>query len=93
MVPTREGEARDLRVPSQMQPEDQSAQLFGGWGPDGQTVFVRKISTNKTKEAELWLVPVNGGSPKKLVGDVAVTGLMGAGPDGRHFVYTVPEVR
>jgi len=63
------------------------------WTPDGRNVlFVRPTSPNSSK-TELWLIPIQGGEPRKLelmaenMHDLCVH------PDGRHIAFTAGQTK
>jgi Tol biopolymer transport system component len=63
------------------------------WTPDSSAVLVRKY-LGTSGGSELWLVPVNGGVPRKL--DIDLTGAIGGqlgkirlSPDGKRLAYVV----
>jgi hypothetical protein len=100
LIPTAGGEARELlRVPSEVKAEDLNNRNLGqnitvlGWAPDGRSLLVRKVPSDRTKEVELWLVPLNGGESRKIVGDadIPANAAFSFSPDGRHFAYIINE--
>jgi len=58
------------------------------WAPDGQGVLFVKQPDARDPMTELWLVPVQGGEPRKL--DLKAEGIrdLRVHPDGRHIAYT-----
>ena len=99
LIPTAGGEARELtRVLSEVEPErlnfpalEQIVQPIL-WTPDSQSLLLHKVPTHRTKDGELWLVPVNGGEPKRIIGDGKLLfGSISKSPDGHRFVYAVTE--
>jgi Tol biopolymer transport system component len=98
VIPTAGGEPRELiRVPSEVRPEDLNNRFLGqavwppAWAPDSQSVVVRKNPADKTKDGELWLVPLNGAPPRSTDGRIPQTVGLLVSPDGRHFACTVTE--
>ncbi len=67
------------------------------WTPTSDAVIVRKYATPRTGPSsggELWLIPLNGGAPRRLDVDLsaAVDGQLGKirlSPDGRQLAYVV----
>ena len=57
------------------------------WAPDGQSLLFTRQPAGNAK-AELWLISVQGGAPRKL--DLAAEGMREPSihPDGRHIAYT-----
>ena len=70
--------------------DGESFHVFSGlpWTPDSRAVIVRK-----QKPSELWLVPIDGGAPRKLDVDVrtwspGAAGLATLSPDGKQLAFT-----
>ena len=63
------------------------------WMPDGRAVLVTKILNDSHTESELWLVPIDGGQPRKMDFDPSNFRLGGVNPDGRQiaFVFVAGE--
>jgi Tol biopolymer transport system component len=64
--------------------------MFGtlAWTPDGRSVlFARKINSGSLK-TELWLVPIQGGEPRKLELTAENMRDLSVHPDGRHIAFT-----
>ena len=70
------------------------------WTPDGQAILMRSYRNRQ----ELWVLPIAGGSPRKIDIDIkgwapGPVGTISLHPDGRQLVYTQvredrgPEVR
>ena len=58
------------------------------WAPDGQGVLFVKQPDPKSQTTELWLVPVQGGEPRKLDLAGPVIREVRVHPDGRRIAYT-----
>jgi Tol biopolymer transport system component len=88
VLPAAGGEARDVLQGVQMPIPGSVA-----WTPDGLSLLFTRKPNPRGSETELWLVPVQGGEPRKLdltadnICDVRVH------PDGRHIAYTAGEDR
>jgi serine/threonine protein kinase/Tol biopolymer transport system component len=69
----------------QIVPPQPGVELLGATvTPDGTFVdFVRRQISPETKAAELWRVPFLGGTPKRMIDDIA--SLVGWSPDGRRM--------
>jgi hypothetical protein len=101
LIPLDGGEPRDLmRVPQNLQSGGGYDVLYPlGVVSGGSAVLVAKSTREPLgeREADLWLVPLLGGEPRKI-GDL---GFMGSGrfdekalsPDGRNLAYYVMEGR
>jgi hypothetical protein len=79
LIPTAGGSPRELmHTPF-------SFVRVSGWSPDSRRLLVQDATT--TREAEIWLVPLNG-QPKRLVGEASIPlkGAILVSPDGRHFL-------
>lgn len=98
LIPTSGGEPRELmRVPADVPSGDLAdntkGQRIGAatWMPDSRSLIVRK-SLAGAEEAELWQVPIDGGTPRKL--DSPLKGRILAfklSPDGRQVAYRFQE--
>jgi Tol biopolymer transport system component len=88
VLPAEGGDARDLLRGVEMPFPGSVA-----WTPDGLNLLVSKKPNPRSSATELWLVPVQGGEPRKLdlvadnICDVRVH------PDGRHVAYTAGKDR
>jgi Tol biopolymer transport system component len=91
LIPTDGGESRELTLSSGVNSGVRSLGI-PAWTPDGRSLLLRKTPSDSTKEAELWLVPLSGGSPKRITGDgsIPTRAQMSVSPDGR-FVHTIAE--
>ncbi len=84
VMPAAGGEARELLR------GDGSSFESGkiAWAPDGQSVLLARRASPGGSKDELWLVPVQGGEPRKL----GITGEnmrhLSVHPDGRHIAFT-----
>jgi len=84
VMPAAGGEARELLR------GDGSSFESGkiAWAPDGQSVLLARRASPGGSQDELWLVPVQGGEPRKL----GITGEnmrhLSVHPDGRHIAFT-----
>ena len=83
VVPAAGGAAREVLRSAQL-----AWPISIAWAPDGQGLLFVKQPDAKNPMTELWLVPIQGGEPRKL-------GLTAEGmrdlhihPDGRHVAYT-----
>jgi Tol biopolymer transport system component len=86
VMPAEGGDARDLLRLN----ESKLPSSFGtiDWTPDGQGVlFVRQTSPVGFK-SELWLIPVQGGEPRKLELTAENMHDLSVHPDGRHIAFT-----
>jgi Tol biopolymer transport system component len=88
VLPAEGGEARDVLRGVEMPFPGSVA-----WAPDGlNLVFTGKPSPRGSR-TELWLVPAQGGEPRKL--DLAADNIreLRLHPDGRHIAYTAGKDR
>ncbi len=83
VVPAAGGEARDVLSSTQL-----AWPVSVAWAPDGQSVLFVKQPNARDPKTELWLVPVQGGEPRKL--DLTAEGIrdLRIHPDGRRVAYT-----
>ena len=83
VVPTAGGATREV-----MSSGDLAWPISIAWAPDGQGLLVVKQPDAKDPMTELWLVPLQGGEPRKL--GLAAEGMrdLRIHPDGRHIAYT-----
>jgi Tol biopolymer transport system component len=73
LIPLRGGEPRELmRIPSGLPPEDLRKSPTRGarlgvafWAQDSRSLIARK-NTGAESDRELWRIPIDGGSPRKL---------------------------
>lgn len=58
------------------------------WSPDSRSILFVKQPDSSDPKTELWLVPVQGGEPRKL--DLAASNMrdLTVHPDGRHLAFT-----
>jgi len=84
VVPLAGGEARDVLRSGQMVWPPSIA-----WGPDSRGVLFVKQPKPDDPKTELWLVPVQGGEPRKL--DLGGPGMreLCIHPDGRRIAFTI----
>ncbi len=63
------------------------------WTPDGLSLLFTGKPSPRGSKTELWLVPVQGGEPRKL--DLAADNIrdLRFHPDGRHIAYTAGKDR
>jgi Tol biopolymer transport system component len=86
VLPAAGGEPRDLLRGVQLRWPGSVA-----WTPDGQSVlFVKQPSPDDSK-TELWLIPLQGGEPRKLDLTAENMGEMSVHPDGRHIAFTAGQ--
>jgi Tol biopolymer transport system component len=62
------------------------------WTPDSRSVLVHRMLNADATESELWIVPVSGGSPRKLGFDATQVAAYQPGkirlhPDGKQLAY------
>jgi Tol biopolymer transport system component len=83
VVPAAGGEAREVLRSTQL-----AWPISIAWAPDGQGLLFVKQPAARDSKTELWLVPVQGGEPRKL--DLTAEGIrdLRLHPDGRHVAYT-----
>jgi Tol biopolymer transport system component len=84
VMPAAGGEARDLLREAQMAP------VWVAWTPDGLGLIFTRHSPGDPKTG-LWLIPVQGGEPRKL--ELAAEGMrdLCLHPDGRHIAFTAGQ--
>jgi Tol biopolymer transport system component len=91
VMPTAGGEVRDL-----LRGDKSLIPIASGtivWAPDGQSIlFSKQISPGSFKTG-LWLIPIQGGEPRKL--DLAMENMhdLSIHPDGRHIAFTSSQTR
>jgi len=83
VVPAAGGEARDVLRSTEL-----SWPVSIAWTPDGQGVLFVKQPGTRNSKTELWLVPVNGGEPRKL--DLSAPNMreLSVHPNGRRIAFT-----
>jgi Tol biopolymer transport system component len=83
VVPASGGQAREVLRSAQL-----SWPISIAWAPDGQGLLFVKQPDAKNPMTELWLVPLQGGEPRKL--DLTEEGMrdLHVHPDGRHIAFT-----
>jgi Tol biopolymer transport system component len=88
VLPAEGGDTRDLLRAFEMPFPGSVA-----WTPDGLSLLVSKKPNPRSPATELWLVPVQGGEPRKL--DLVADNLcdVRVHPDGRHIAYTAGKDR
>jgi Tol biopolymer transport system component len=88
VLPAEGGEARDVLRGVQMPLPGSVA-----WAPDGTGLLFTRKPNPRSPTTELWLVPVQGGDPRKL--DLAADNMrdVRTHPDGRHVAYTAGKDR
>ena len=91
VVPAEGGEVRELlRGDGSLMPP-----AFGtiAWAPDGRSVLFAKRTSPGGLKTELWLIPVQGGEPRKL--DLTAENMrdLSVHPDGRRIAFTAGQGR
>jgi len=83
VVPVASGDARDVLRGAQLPWPPSIA-----WAPDSQGVLFVKQPNPSDPKTELWLVPIQGGEPRKL--DLAAADMreLVVHPDGRRIAFT-----
>jgi Tol biopolymer transport system component len=63
------------------------------WTPDGLGLLFAQRASSADSKADLWLIPVRGGEPRKL--ELTAEGLRDVSihPDGRHIAFTATQGR
>jgi Tol biopolymer transport system component len=63
------------------------------WAPDGRSVLCARQPSPSDSKTEMWLIPVQGGEPRKL--DLAEDNMrdLSVHPDGRHIAFTAGRDR
>jgi Tol biopolymer transport system component len=63
------------------------------WTPDGLGLLFAQRASSADSKADLWLIPVRGGEPRKL--ELTAEGLRDVSihPDGRHIAFTAVQGR
>ncbi len=86
VLPAAGGEAHDLLRGVQLPFPGSVA-----WAPDGQSVLFTKQPSLADTKTELWLIPVQGGEPRKL--DLTAENMreLSVHPDGRRVAFTAGE--
>ncbi len=88
VLPAAGGEARDLlrgvRLPF-------PAPI--AWAPDGRSVLSVRQPNSRDSRTELWLIPVQGGEPRKLGLTAENLSDLSVHPDGRHIAFTAGHDR
>ena len=86
IIPVDGGEAREL-----MRGPDSRLIVPAAWAQDSRSVLVKK-SSPEWEQSELWSVPVDGSSPRKLDGNVDhVAGRFLPSPDWKHVAFQTPR--
>jgi len=88
VMPAAGGVARDLLRGVQLPWPGQMV-----WTPDGLSLLFAQRASSAGSKADLWLVSVRGGQPRKL--DLTAEGLRDVSihPDGRHIAFTAVQER
>ena len=89
LIPVDGGEPRDLLRVNQPERVNNSSMP---WTPDGRAVLVRKMTSLGGGTSELWLVPIDGTTPRKLDFDANrvvpyAQGKIRLHPDGRQIAF------
>jgi Tol biopolymer transport system component len=58
------------------------------WAPDGRSVLSVRQPNPRDSRTELWLIPVQGGEPRKLGLTAENMRDLSVHPDGRHIAFT-----
>lgn len=91
IIPTVGGEVRELIRGDNSLILHRSGTI--AWTPDGQNVlFVRPTSPDGSK-TELWLIPIQGGEPRKLELTDENMHDLSVHPDGRHIAFTAGQTK
>ena len=87
VMPAAGGAARDLR--RGVRPSWRGLE----WTPDGLSLLFAQRARPAGSKADLWLILVRGGQPRKL--DLTAEGLreVSIHPDGRHIAFTAVQER
>jgi Tol biopolymer transport system component len=88
VLPAAGGEARDVLRGVEMPLPGSVA-----WTPDGLSLLFTTTPGPRSSRTELWLVPVQGGEPRKLDLVADNTRDLRVHPDGRHIAYTAGKDR
>jgi Tol biopolymer transport system component len=101
LVSTENGQTRELmRVPAGVNAERLNNLNLGrgldvnGWMPDSRSLLVVTLPRDgitRDRDLEPLIVPVEGGQPRRIVGDVGIGNSANASPDGRHFLIYLFE--
>jgi dipeptidyl aminopeptidase/acylaminoacyl peptidase len=99
LIPLPSGEPRDLmRVPQPLLKPDGSGVKHTlsplSLVPDSRAVLVARETRSPGRvEADLWLVPLGGGEPKRIggLGDTSDSLSITVSPDGRHLAYVLTD--
>ena len=88
VLPAAGGQARDVLRGVQISIPGSVA-----WTPDGLSLLFTRKPNPRGSKTELWLVPVQGGEPRKL--DLVADNIrdLRVHPDGRHIAYTAGKDR
>ncbi len=88
VLPAAGGEARDL-LPGMRLPFPAPI----AWAPDGRSVLSVRQPNSQDSRTELWLIPVQGGEPRKLGLTAENMSDLSVHPDGRHIAFTAGHDR
>ena len=91
VVPAAGGEVRDLlRGDESLMP---IAFGFGtvAWAPDNRNILFIRPTTNGSSKRELWMIPLQGGEPRKMELMAENMLELSVHPDGRHIAFTAGQ--
>jgi Tol biopolymer transport system component len=63
------------------------------WSPDGRTILFSRRSTESGAPSDIWTMEAEGGSPRRILGEIGLTGLFAWTFDGRGIVSVSPKDR
>jgi hypothetical protein len=97
LVPLDGGDPKEvMRVPSEVAPDqlkvmDKGQSLWAFvWAPDSRWFLMRKTFADPKVDDEVWLVPVDGASPRKLATRLSRSySAFFSHPDGRQVAFNV----
>lgn len=84
LLPVEGGAPRDLLRVNAPDLVDNSRMM---WTPDGRAILFRKMTNANGITSELWRVPIDGSTPKKLDFDVSNVVRFSLHPDGDRVAY------
>jgi Tol biopolymer transport system component len=91
LIPLSGGEPRELLHLNDPQFFANAAN-YVSWMADGRAVLVNKALNTNESETELWLVPINGDTPRKVdIGAKQFEGMVTVHPDGQRIAYVAGD--